>query len=88
MRDVHQRPYRPRMDGAGQKRYPMRLSSGGTRPPQSLYPQNRLQNRLCARSSMDRVLPSEGRGCWFDPSRARQFSSAVPCSVRTPAGPL
>ncbi|CAM2180994.1 hypothetical protein PSAC2689_40056 [Paraburkholderia sacchari] len=25
----------------------------------------------CARSSMDRVLPSEGRGCWFDPSRAR-----------------
>ena len=21
---------------------------------------------------MDRVLPSEGRGCWFDPSRARQ----------------
>lgn len=25
-----------------------------------------------ARSSMDRVLPSEGRGCWFDPSRARQ----------------
>ena len=26
----------------------------------------------CARSSMDRVLPSEGRGCWFDPSRARQ----------------
>jgi hypothetical protein len=25
-----------------------------------------------ARSSMDRVLPSEGRGCWFDPSRAHQ----------------
>ena len=24
----------------------------------------------CVRSSMDRVLPSEGRGCWFDPSRA------------------
>ncbi len=21
---------------------------------------------------MDRVLPSEGRGCWFDPNRARQ----------------
>ena len=28
-----------------------------------------------ARSSMDRVLPSEGRGCWFDPSRAHQKSS-------------
>ena len=24
------------------------------------------------RSSMDRVLPSEGRGCWFDPSRTHQ----------------
>jgi 4'-phosphopantetheinyl transferase EntD len=24
---------------------------------------------------MDRVLPSEGRGCWFDPSRARQSNS-------------
>ena len=23
---------------------------------------------------MDRVLPSEGRGCWFDPSRAHQKS--------------
>ena len=22
---------------------------------------------------MDRVLPSEGRGCWFDPSRAHQL---------------
>ena len=28
----------------------------------------------CVRSSMDRVLPSEGRGCRFDPCRARQFS--------------
>src|SRR6201746_1351509 len=29
---------------------------------------------LCARSSMDRRLPSEGRGCWFDPSRAHQMT--------------
>ena len=24
----------------------------------------------CARSSMDRALPSEGKGYWFEPSRA------------------
>ena len=29
------------------------------------------------RSSMDRVLPSEGRGCWFDPSRAHQFDTCL-----------
>ena len=48
---------------------------------------NRVSSRSClaprflrrrlhvsrARSSMDRVLPSEGRGCWFDPSRARHL---------------
>ena len=33
--------------------------------------------RCCARSSMDRVLPSEGRGCWFDPSRARHIDQAL-----------
>ena len=32
----------------------------------------RSPSLICARSSMDRVLPSEGRGCWFDPSRAHQ----------------
>src|ERR1700682_5679720 len=26
---------------------------------------------------MDRVLPSEGRGCWFDPSRAHQSHQVV-----------
>src|SRR5438105_15525856 len=26
---------------------------------------------------MDRVLPSEGRGCWFDPSRARHHCRAL-----------
>lgn len=31
---------------------------------------------------MDRVLPSEGRGCWFDPSRARQLSPDVPYDDR------
>lgn len=32
---------------------------------------------------MDRVLPSEGRGCWFDPNRARQFDT---CLARPDAG--
>ncbi len=36
----------------------------------------------CARSSMDRVLPSEGRGCWFDPSRARQTLQGFPLFLR------
>ena len=33
---------------------------------------------LSARSSMDRVLPSEGRGCGFDPRRARQMYAFYP----------
>jgi hypothetical protein len=24
---------------------------------------------------MDRVLPSEGKGCWFDPSRAHHIKT-------------
>jgi hypothetical protein len=34
---------------------------------------------------MDRVLPSEGRGCWFDPSRARHLAACAtdnPYSLR------
>ena len=27
----------------------------------------------CARSSMDRALPSEGKGYWFEPSRAHHL---------------
>src|SRR4051812_35374336 len=30
---------------------------------------------------MDRVLPSEGRGCWFDPSRAHQDSRVTPTAI-------
>jgi hypothetical protein len=41
--------------------------------PQDERPNASYNSRLSARSSMDRVLLSEGRGCWFDPSRAHQF---------------
>lgn len=39
---------------------------------------------------MDRVLPSEGRGCWFDPSRAHQASLLNHgfCSASLPAASL
>ena len=30
---------------------------------------------------MDRVLPSEGRGCWFDPSRAHHTDQAPRCAA-------
>ena len=39
-----------------------------------------------ARSSVDRVLASEARGRWFDPSRARQFLSWVGGSLALIAG--
>jgi hypothetical protein len=42
---------------------------------------NGYHPRLCVRSSMDRVLPSEGRGCWFDPSRARHKINSLDCDV-------
>jgi hypothetical protein len=46
--------------------------------------------RVC--SSMDRVLPSEGRGCWFDPSQTHhplvpppssRFSASFPDAIFT-----
>jgi hypothetical protein len=42
----------------------------------------------CARSSMDRVLPSEGRGCWFDPSRAHQDTLAKQGLTRNAKSPF
>lgn len=38
-----------------------------------------------AHSSVDRVLPSEGRGCWFDPSRARHPHHHKETSLRQPS---
>ncbi len=32
---------------------------------------------------MDRVLPSEGRGCWFDPSRTHQILAMKKGSLDT-----
>jgi hypothetical protein len=55
------------MDVSEQTGYSFGLAS--VLPPSfSLW--NAVPSLLRARSSMDRVLPSEGRGCWFDPSRA------------------
>ncbi len=81
-RDVRGAPGFPRMDASAQTRYPMRLLRGGTRSSHRLHLWQKLPpvpDRFPrARSSMDRVLPSEGRGCWFDPSRARQFPQGFP----------